>query len=121
MAERDQNALQRAEVSALTPERLLGGIHYLRVHDATEQLATVRSLATFVEERPAIRWEHMRHGCSARGNQRGCPLGGNMPPPPTNQLTLPCSRSSGGGGRYILCALAGSGLRHASLRAGTGW
>lgn len=54
-AESNQNQLQIAEVRKLTPVELLKGIHCFRVHDATEQLATVRSLMNFVAERPAIR------------------------------------------------------------------
>ena len=55
----------------LSVEKLLAGIHVFRVHDYTEQLATVQHLATFLRNHPAVRLVvidsvalHFRHGFS---------------------------------------------------------
>lgn len=43
------------EAEGFTAERVLRGIHYVRVHDAAEQRAVTESLPALLAERPAVR------------------------------------------------------------------
>lgn len=40
---------------SITVESLLRGIHVIRVHDQTEQIAAIRSLPALLEERPRVK------------------------------------------------------------------
>lgn len=96
-AERDQNPALVEATRTLQAARLLERIHYFRVHDATEQLAAVRSLRDFVSARPAVR---VRRTVSIRGRTSvvwaPCPralcIAGAHPDVPGPAPTLAASR-----------------------------